>query len=72
MGFALPLDNWLRKDEIVNFMNPIMSSNSNIIDAEIMKKYWNEFLNRESVGSEFAKIWSLYSLQCFLQRNNFK
>lgn len=68
MGFTLPLDNWLRRDEIINFMNPIMNSNSNIVDAEIMKKYWNQFLNSESSASEFAKIWSLYTLQCFEQR----
>ena len=67
MGFTLPLENWLRKEEIVNYMNPIMNSNSSIVDTEIMKKYWNSFLNRES-GNSFAKIWSLYSLQCFEQR----
>jgi asparagine synthase (glutamine-hydrolysing) len=68
MGFTLPLENWLRKEEIINYMNPIMSGNSNIVNSSIMRKHWNRFLNKEPRTS-FAKVWALYSLQCFAQRN---
>ena len=68
MGFTLPLEKWLRKDEIVNYMNPIMSGDSNIVNSSVMRNHWKRFLNNES-GTSFAKIWSLYSLQCFDQRN---
>jgi asparagine synthase (glutamine-hydrolysing) len=68
MGFTLPLENWLRKEEIINYMNLIMSGNSNIVNSSIMRKHWNRFLNKEPRAS-FAKVWALYSLQCFAQRN---
>ena len=68
MGFTLPLEKWLRKDEILNYMNPIMRVDSNIVNSSAMRNHWKKFLNNES-GTSFAKIWSLYSLQCFDQRN---
>ena len=67
MGFTLPLESWLRKDEIVDYMNPYMNSNYSIVNPEIIKRHWDKFLKRES-GNSFAKIWSLYSLQCFAKR----